>query len=472
MAKLRTPLHLLPRPLSEGDCETYRPALADLQGNILKGHGRDNSVHVFLGFHAGKQGPVKRWLASLAAQVSSMARQREEQREYSKYKIPGSLFCAVYLSAAGYRALGFDVRKFDLRFQAGMKRSRAALADPPVKSWEKAYQGDVHAMILLADDDETYIGRATRELVDQIKAGKCSRILTIERGTAYRNRDDHTVEHFGYVDGASQPLMLQADIQKELKREGLKKFAKWDPSAGPNLVLAPDPLGGENAFGSYIVYRKLEQNVRDFKRREKELATALGLLGPQGELGGAMSVGRFENGKPVVLDDQDELGPGNIVPNDFNFKADSKGDKCPFHSHIRKTNPRGAGLEPFASERAHRIARRGITYGDRTRESFENEDLMPNTGVGLLFMCFQADIANQFAFMQTTWANNAGFPKPKTGLDPVIGQGRNGAQHWPTKWGNPKPALREAFDFSGFVNMKGGEYFFAPSLSFLTDLGK
>ena len=43
-------------------------------------------------------------------------------------------------------------------------------------------------------------------------------------------------------------------------------------------------------------------------------------------------------------------------------------------------------------------------------------------GVGLIFMCCQRDIKDQFEFIQRTWANNNDFSKRGTGLDPVIGQ--------------------------------------------------
>jgi Dyp-type peroxidase family len=471
MARARIPLHLLTRPLTEADLKVFHRPLANLQGNILKGHGRDHTVHVFLEFRAGKRAAAKKWLAGFAAEVTSMTRQREEQQEYSAYQIPGTLFRAIYLSAAGYSHLGFDVRKFDRRFQAGMKKSRARLADPDINEWEKPYRGAIDAMILLADDGDTFIGRAARELVNQIKGGNFARVLAIERGSAQRNQDDQAIEHFGYADGRSQPVMFEADIRKELKREGIQTFAHWSPEAGPNLVLRQDPFGGENAFGSYFVYRKLEQNVRGFKRREKELAVALGLMGPQGELGGAMAMGRFANGNPVVLDNEDELPPGHIVRNDFNYKTDPHGAKCPFQGHIRKMNPRGSSGEPPVEERMHRLARRGITYGDRTKESFENEDLMPEKNVGLLFMCFQADLARQFEFVQAKWGTNSNFPGARTGLDPVIGRGGTYGQQWPPAWGNPDPALRQPFDFAGFVTLKGGEYFFAPSISFLAGLG-
>ena len=60
----------------------------------------------------------------------------------------------------------------------------------------------------------------------------------------------------------------------------------------------------------------------------------------------------------------------------------------------------------------------------------------------------------------------------KTGLDPIIGQGEQliGGQGWPSEYGNDSKAKAVQFDFSPYVKLKGGEYFFAPSLGFLTSL--
>jgi len=60
--------------------------------------------------------------------------------------------------------------------------------------------------------------------------------------------------------------------------------------------------------------------------------------------------------------------------------------------------------------------------------------------------------------------------RPGTGKDPVIGQSTDGSFpsiHFPKKWGDEG---RTPFRFHSFVTMKGGEYFFMPSLAFLRNL--
>jgi deferrochelatase/peroxidase EfeB len=128
-------------------------------------------------------------------------------------------------------------------------------------------------------------------------------------------------------------------------------------------------------------------------------------------------------------------------------------------------------------ERSRRITRRGITYGTRAKHPDDDQSLndLPIGGVGLLFMCFQASITDQFAFMQQSWVNSEGFLLPQTGVDPVIAQAPAAPapipQTWHPEFGNPSPlAPTVGFSFGQFVTLKGGEFFFAPSIPFLKGL--
>jgi deferrochelatase/peroxidase EfeB len=151
-----------------------------------------------------------------------------------------------------------------------------------------------------------------------------------------------------------------------------------------------------------------------------------------------------------------------------------KGNKCPMHAHIRKVNPRGDVVDLFntspSAERDHIMPRRGITYGRRKlgKNGFKDTD-QPSKGVGLLFMAYNADIDSQFEFVQEAWMNQPDFVQSGTGTDPVAGQGGGIGfpQSWPTAWGGTG---RKSFSFGGFVTMRGGEYFFAPSLAFIAAL--
>ena len=479
--------------------DRYQNMLQNLQGNILKGHGRNFSAHLFLQFKAAPR-LVRDWVRDFAAHyVTSAHRQLKEADEFRTYGVPGGLFVNFFLSAKGYEALGYtrediahrfveqpavigEQEVVNIKFVEGMTAAQHALNDPDPKTWEAVYQNrQIDAMILLADDDEHFLLRQTRRLIDAAEG--VATVLTVERGRVLRNNRGERIEHFGYVDGRSQPLFLKHDLDSE-RREGLVQ--RWDPSAPLDLVLVADPYATPQAdcFGSYLVFRKLEQNVRGFHEREAQLARWLGLKGRAMDKAGALIMGRFRDGTPLTSSAVDGIYEG--APNNFNYAQDADGSKCPFSAHIRKVNPRGDSArvagEPLSSgwnallqdqERRRRIVRRGVPYGERAVEPKNDPrpEQMPTRDVGLLFMCFQSHLANQFGFLQKMWANSPDFVSKDTGIDPVAGQhGQHPCpvqQRWPVQWGKPEMA---PFDFGGFVTMKGGEFLFAPSLQFLKTL--
>ena len=469
-----------------------RHFLRDLQANILKGHGRHFTGNIFISFDGMGQQAVARLLRDLSGYVTSALQQLRTAHSSAGPGLDGGPVRCLLLGAGAYRALGnLAAMPGDAAFQAGMRARQATLADPPQSEWgEGAWRPGnpvPDAMLLLADSS---VDAVTRDLeaAEGWLDGTGARVIGVERGRAqFRTFKPggraEGVEHFGYVDGRSQPLFLAEDLaaeEAEYTQEPAPVGADhgFDPGFPPSQFILPDPNARHPlAAGSYFVFRKLEQRVRAFKQREKALAEALGLTGEDAERAGAMVVGRFEDGTPVVLSDDATQAP---PPNNFSYANDPGGMRCPFQAHIRKTNPRGestAKLPPgVPAERSHIMARRGIPFGDTARDFDADEGQEPEGEVGLLFMAYMASIEGQFEFTQQTWANNARFLRglapgePPTGIDPVIGQGGDQAartQLWP-RGGGQEPV---PFSFADFVRMRGGEYFFAPSRSFLREVG-
>jgi Dyp-type peroxidase family len=469
--------------------DEYKTMLDNLQGNAIKSHGRNESRHVFLKF-TGPKAQVRSWIKTkIAPRVLTAAAQRAQSAAGGD----GGLVILFYLSAEGYRYLGLDPAKLKSRiFNKGMKHQGTNLIrelfdidnkDPKPDKWEPGFQKTIHAMVSLADDQAQDQTRLLNELsLLKIQITGLAEILLVDEGRALRRtvRDGVTlvrpepIEHFGYYDGISQPLFTKEDLD-QYKAEGKgDPDTGWDPGASLDLLVEKDPFTtAPDAYGSYLVYRKLYQNFGEFQAREEKLGDDIPL--PE-EQGGAMAVGRFEDGTPVVKFPDD----GHAYTNDFVFKSDDPdGWKCPAHAHIRKVNPRGTTPHTsFEDERRRRITRRGIPYGKPMPEicDAEETDDDPAADRGLLFMCYQANIEKQFEFIQRTWVDNPNFPESvlrptadKTGDDPVIGQNRNEKQRWPREWGNPA-AGREKFNFEAAVTLKGGEYFFAPSKPFLQSL--
>ncbi len=444
----------------------YQALLADLQGNILKGHGREHSVHLFVQWKSDQIPGAKEWLRAFTqTYVTSAQKQSDEAIAYKHQGVGGDLFANVFLTRRGYEAFGFtpfQVPK-DQPFTMGMKNEqiRGFLGDPKVEKWESGYQEEIHALILMADDHINELLQTVNFVTAKLR--QVGIILHREDGFVLRNNANQAIEHFGFVDGVSQPLFLKRDIERA-KANG-SDFSKWDPRASLDLVLVKDPNGKtEDSYGSYLVYRKLEQNVKAFREDQRQLAQKLNI---DYDLAGALIMGRFADGTPVT-ESATPTNPAN-PPTNFNYDADVKASKCPFHAHIRKTNPRGdtgrvessPGFEEaLAIEKSHQIARRAISYGENDLTN------APERGSGLLFLCFQANIENQFNFMQARWANPNHFVQVGTGPDPVIGQ-PEGTQKYPKQWGK---AETEDYKFKLWAFMQGGEYFFAPSISFLSNL--
>lgn len=535
-----------PNPVDFRSAE-YKPMFTQLQGNIVKGHGRDHTVNLFLQFTGDPAKPADRdklrdllrWLA--LTYVTSAYQQLIEREQYTRLGVPGSLFGNLFLTRSAYVKLGFeaqlsawfpDPRDHEAPDHAPFLARMAGLAGelhdqlPAVarEPLEEAYAaGTIDALLLLADDSRDHLLRTARSLITRLEQEEVARVVAVEHGTVLRNTEGQGIEHFGYVDGRSQPLFLASDFRdldqygrinfltRERVDDGVSGGASgrmdaWNPVARLSLALVKDPgVESADAYGSYYVFRKLEQNVRGFAEAERALAAALRLSDPA--RAGAMMVGRFRDGTPLVLSPDDRALPAqsnnfrydgldaNHQP-DPNAPLDPLGLKCPFQAHIRKVNPRqnvnvvDAETSPAdlaVQDRLRRIVRRGITYGERQGTTATDANLadLPPGGVGMLFACFQSSIRNQFAFMQTQWANRFGFrvgggDLDSTGLDPIIGHRLDGSlpHHWRREYGGTfhhdqfvsflplSKSHPTELGFQGFVRFRGGEFFFAPSLPF------
>lgn len=476
--------------LSQSQLDINDPTLTaifeDTQGNILKSHGRAHSRHLFLQFTADAN-RNREWVGKLASRLTSAM---EQHRTALDFKDSGHehLFTGFMLSYSGYQALGIADQEIpdDKAFRAGMKnldfsydtgpggvhkRTVNPLNDTP-KNWEDHFKQKIDALVVLAYGGENleskicedYLDIEVKKLTSEI--AETATIVGMERGYILSNEKGETIEHFGFVDGVSNPVFFKSDYERWEKKEGTTRY---DPSAPFGLIAVNDPGGyNENtSFGSYFVYRKMQQNIKGFIDQTKAFAALLSAeagheITP--EYAGALLLGRFKDGTPLIAATEKKE---NNSQNNFNYDQDTEGLTCPFQSHIRKTNPRGdthrVNKVPMRSERSHRIARRGISYGDR--------DLRPNTewtDAGLLFLSCQSDIEQQFLVMQCGWSDNSNFVNQGTGTDPITGAQNAGSDNTIPKWqlqiDGKKITVK--YRYKDLVRMRGGEYFFAPSISF------
>ncbi|SED18992.1 Dyp-type peroxidase family [Tenacibaculum sp. MAR_2009_124] len=462
-----------------------KTVLDDIQGNILKSHGRSHSRHIFLKFTGNPQ-DNRIWLEKLASKLTSAYKQHQTSLNY---KSTGTehLFTGILLSNTGYKALGIAEYQTpdDKAFRAGMKdldflydtgpngvheRTSNPLNDNP-NTWKNPFNNQVDLLIVLAyggiTADENICNDYLESKINNIKSTsvEVASILSIEKGYTLRNSNNDVIEHFGFVDGLSNPTFFKSDFDHWQNKEGTTYY---DPTAPFDLVALNDPGGFDEdlSFGSYVVYRKMQQNIKGFKDQAKKLATEISQKsGVQinTEYSESLAFGRNKDGSPLI---QSTKTPSD---NNFSYQEDMKGAKCPFHSHIRKTNPRGDTNRLkgtlLRNERSHRIVRRGISYGSK--------NLSPEkewTDAGLLFLSCQSDIEQQFLVTQCGWSDNSNFPANNVGHDPITGD--QNAKPNNNKWQHEIDGKLIDLDFryKNLVKVLGGEYFFAPSISFFKNL--
>jgi Dyp-type peroxidase family len=471
----------------------FLPMLQDLQANILKGHGRKFAHHLFLQIKEGKMNEAKKWISHFAkSQITTAEEQLEGRKRHREKRDDGGPMFCLSISATGYKNLGATPNSVpsDPSFIGGLKGSPVKLSDIP-ESWDEPFRQLIDLLIIVGDDNPHTAQSLGNHIARDVR--HFATLLLNQRGKILHQilpgGDSINIENFGYADGVSQPLFLKDEIDAQKLTNKV-----WFDGEPLGLVLVQDKGGkSPDSFGSYFVFRKLEQNIKQFKLNEGDIPGGTGINAPlprvrnaagknNNDLPGAMIVGRFENSTAVVESNGDAavIKHPTDETNDFDYSTDSpssasNGSKCPFHGHTRITNPRHD-----VGEFAHkvRLTRRGIPYDDVNR--FGDKDIIevtdkqlddnrPETGVGLLFMCYQADLAKQFEFIQSTWVNNGDIGGRLVGQDGIIGQGPNATiKTLPTQWGDTTPFT--PIQFGGHVTMKGGEYFFTPSISFLTSL--
>jgi Dyp-type peroxidase family len=350
----------------------------------------------------------------------------------------------------------------------------------------------VHAVLLLYAQNEVALD-AWLEILEPGLAGHGLRIVHRRRLSLLADDQGKIREHFNFADGVSQPVLHGDWIVPPSGRAGEKRL-KWHGVEAGEVLLghvnahhepAPAPLVATSAqaamflsdhgvprgfrnlglHGSYLVIRELHQYVAEFWKSMRAAAETLG-PGASADWVAERVVGRTQDGVLLRPADAPKIPPGEWE-NDAGFDdLDRHGFGCPLGSHIRRGNPRDSlpsrdgpveGLREASN--AHRILRRGRTFGPRL------EDRMTDDGAprGLLFMCLNSDIARHFEFVQQTWMLNPGFATLVRETDPLMGpEGR---------FTIPAHPVRHCPVVRTFVQFAGGEYFFLPSIPALRYLG-
>ena len=132
------------------------------------------------------------------------------------------------------------------------------------------------------------------------------------------------------------------------------------------------------------------------------------------ELLASRMVGRWRSVAPLMLaplQDDSVRGNDRTQNNNFQYSSDPLQRACPYASHIRKTGPRDDPSQNKAGVQTHRIIRAGIPFGP---EVGPDETTTTARSRGLMFVCYQTSIHQQFEFIQGNWTNDIEYGGSKT----------------------------------------------------------
>jgi Dyp-type peroxidase family len=284
---------------------------------------------------------------------------------------------------------------------------------------------------------------------------------------------DGAREHFGFGDGFSQPA-IEGDGNVAMPGHGTPEAGgRWSELPLGEFILGyhdqdeqlpPAPRGPLGTNATFMVYRKLHQDVAAFRRALR--AHAAGFPGGEERLA-AKILGRWPNGTPTVRspDAPDPAFDGRAVDaNDFRYEDDPLGVRCPLGAHVRRANPRDALGWHGTRTRRHRMIRRGMPYGPPLPEGVLEDDGQDR---GLIFVSFCASPRRQFEIVNAQWlgdGNLFGLGDDRDWM--LLHDDRRLAKM--TIQGEPPRLLAGQ---PRFVTVRGGEYLLAPSIAGLRSLG-
>ena len=400
--------------------------------------------------------------------------------------------------------------------------------------WDPVWQPErgcekVHILVMLNGQMQIPEGTPVPELdaTCRMIADLCDEIGGVELLSGHRGpdpqwqqlealRDERGIpcpkEHFGYTDGISDPVFQGQYAQGEEQERSIGFGATdghgtWRPLATGEFLLGwPDEaqeIAGAalpldfSRNGTFFAYRKLHQDVASFQgwvdetAGQLQRAWRLGSFEEARETLLAKMAGRWSDGVPLTVAptyaewvefnrrcpppadnrvrDTSERARAMV---DIFYREDPDGIKCPLGSHIRRANTRDM-LDPkpnsgpdwrmgSALNNRRRILRRGLPYGRNDAADGEH-------GVIMLVVC--ASLQRQFEFVQQQWMNYGLDANSGNDTCPVIGNHGDDEKFVipaDPAAGNP-PFI--ATGLKQWVQTRGGDYFFMPSMTALRMIG-
>jgi Dyp-type peroxidase family len=476
--------------------------LKEIQGNIVAGFNKDYASYLFFAL-PNEKAQARRWLAGLVDQVATTEEVKQfndlfrtiRHRRGDREGVVEAAWMNLAFTHEGLGKLGVaqpELDQFPEEFREGMRNRKTTVGDvgdnDPERWPNDLGRRTIHALMIVAADS---IEDLNREVLYFIRHAASHGVSLIFQQDGMTRPDAPGHEHFGFRDGISQPGIrgLTASSYPNSSDEdgshqdvvaGYEFVVGYPRQGSPTSDPADDPLSPQPEWtlnGSYLVFRRLRQDVKGFR---DFLAIEAAKQNMSVDLFGAKLVGRYRSGAPLEGAGNAAEDPGSTNPevlhkariNTFGYSTDPQGTQVPRAAHIRKAYPRDQHVSGKELGERPRILRRGIPFGQSFRygnppdSPFGADPQFPNDR-GLCFVCYQRSIRDQFELIQCTWVNQESVPEPGDGVDPVASQS------------SPERSLRlpggpiDPVSLpKQWVTTTGGEYFFSPSIRALKQLSK
>jgi len=442
--------------------------LADIQGNILRAYAFPHARFFQVSLKSAESACA--FMSKLLPLITTAEVWPDEKPESTLNIALGASALSLFALPQG------TLSSFPDEFMEGMAKRAKSLGDTgesDPENWDNEWNQDVDALVTIYGREPAHresvsaqLNEIAQECGVQIIAYQDANKLTIDGAFSSK-------EHFGFTDGIAQPEFKHSHSRHTPGDGKLGKHGGWEfletgdfligyANEAQEIEKYPDPiLFSKN--GTFLVYRKLEQDVAGFRRYVKEQAANY----PGGEEKlGAKLVGRWADGTPVALSpDKPNSGISGSAEkiNDFRYGDDPEGLKCPLGAHVRRANPRDSlGFKDNLTAR-RRIIRRGISFGDYLR----NDESNVNEERGLIFIVLNANISRQFEFIQQQWMNYGNDFRMGDESDPIVGNHGSSQRYLIPGDTNKGEEPYVCTDMNSFVKLRGGAYFFVPSITAL-----
>jgi Dyp-type peroxidase family len=443
----------------------------DIQGFVLRGYNLPCARYLFLRFEDAARA---RMLIGHLLPIVTTGQRWDNGKPQNTVNI-----AFTHRGLAAFELPLATLLSFPVEFQQGMKSRAAILGDTGINSpqhWDDVWhENQVHAWLAINGQSMEAIESrcaSIRSLLQEtggaIELGSQDAAAIVEAGKAT------TREHFGYTDGFGNPDYLGVERSTQPGQGKLMPNGAWAPLATGELLLGYADEAGELPVapiphllatnGTFMVYRKLHQNVATFRAYLEQHS---GLYGGGKEKLAAKFIGRWRDGTPLELS-PDKPDPSIVQdPNrnvNFTYSSDPEGTRCPVGAHVRRVHPRDAfGFNGRLIDR-RRITRRGLPYGSPVANDEPASDAAER---GIVFIALNASLSRQFEFIQQQWIEYGNDAHQGNDKDMLMGnhggQGKFVVQGDTTATNPPFICS----NLPNFVELRGGDYFFLPSITAL-----